>query len=46
MQVFEIFAVIFGSASFGSVVDTGLSAATKQLLDPNQIPVSSGIDLI
>ena len=39
IQIVEIFAVIFGSASFGAIVDNGLSAATKQVLDPNQIPV-------
>jgi len=38
LQAFELLAIIFGSASFGAVVDTGLSAATKQLLDPNEIP--------
>ena len=39
VQAVEIFAVIFGSASFGSIVDNGLSAATKQVLDPNKTPV-------
>lgn len=30
--------VIFSSSFFGSLVDGGLSAATKQVLDPNVIP--------
>jgi len=33
-----LFAIIFGSASFGAIIDNGLSAATKQILDPNTIP--------
>ena len=40
IQAIVLLAIIFGSASFGSIVDMGLSAATKQVLDPNQIPVS------
>mmetsp|Transcript_15771 Transcript_15771/g.23213 ORF Transcript_15771/g.23213 Transcript_15771/m.23213 type:complete len:283 (-) Transcript_15771:223-1071(-) len=30
--------VIFSSSFFGSLIDGGLSAATKQVLDPNAIP--------
>lgn len=41
LQAFALLAIIFGSASFGSLVDMGMSAATKQALDPNQIPVSA-----
>lgn len=40
VQAAALLVVIFGSASFGSIIDNGLSAATKQLLDPNTIPVS------
>ena len=39
-QAFVLLAIIFGSATFGAVIDRGLSAATKQILDPNRIPVS------
>lgn len=38
VQAVILFAIIFGSASFGAVVDMGLSAATRQVLDPNTIP--------
>ncbi|KAL7532076.1 hypothetical protein ACHAXR_004413 [Thalassiosira sp. AJA248-18] len=38
IQAAVLLLVIFGSASFGAIVDNGLSAATKQVLDPNQIP--------
>lgn len=40
VQVIELLCVIFGSSQFGAIVDSGLSAATKQFLDPNTIPVS------
>lgn len=37
-----LLAIVFGSSYFGSVVDAmGSSAATRQVLDPNRIPVSS-----
>jgi hypothetical protein len=39
-QTIVLLSIIFGSSTFGSIVDSGLSAATKQILDPNQIPVS------
>jgi tryptophan-rich sensory protein len=38
LQWLSLVAVIFASSFFGSIVDGGLSAATNQLLDPNQIP--------
>jgi len=38
VQVIELLCVIFGSSQFGAIVDSGLSAATKQFLDPNTIP--------
>mmetsp|Transcript_11936 Transcript_11936/g.29208 ORF Transcript_11936/g.29208 Transcript_11936/m.29208 type:complete len:295 (+) Transcript_11936:165-1049(+) len=37
-QAVALLAIIFGSASFGSLVDMGMSAASRQALDPNQIP--------
>lgn len=39
-QTIVLLSIIFGSSTFGAIVDRGLSAATKQILDPNQIPVS------
>ena len=30
--------IAFGSSNFGTIVDNGLSAATKQVLSPNQVP--------
>jgi hypothetical protein len=41
VQTIVLLAVIFGSSTFGAIVDRGLSAATKQILDPNRIPVST-----
>lgn len=38
LQAGILLAIIFGSATFGSIIDNGMSAATKQLLDPNTIP--------
>lgn len=35
-----IFCIIFLSSTYGAIADMGLSAATKQLLMPNEIPVS------
>ncbi len=40
VQTIVLLSVIFGSSTFGDLVDRGLSAATKQILDPNRIPVS------
>ncbi|KAL3940947.1 MAG: hypothetical protein SGBAC_004600 [Bacillariaceae sp.] len=40
-QVVLIGSVVFGSATYGSLIDNGLSAATKQLLSPNEIPGDS-----
>ena len=37
-QWISVFAVIFASSFFGSVVDGGLSAATSQVIDPNVTP--------
>ncbi|KAL3756116.1 hypothetical protein ACHAWU_005620 [Discostella pseudostelligera] len=37
-QTIVLLSIIFGSSTFGAIVDRGLSAATKQILDPNQIP--------
>ena len=39
VQVVALLSVIFASSVYGSVVDSGLSAASKQFLDPNEIPV-------
>lgn len=41
LQWLGLFAVIFASSFFGSIVDGGLSAATNQVLDPNEIPGDS-----
>ena len=41
LQAAILLAIIFGSASFGAIIDNGLSAATKQLFEPNTIPVSA-----
>ncbi|KAL7553499.1 hypothetical protein ACHAWF_018037 [Thalassiosira exigua] len=38
IQAGVLLLIIFGSASFGAIVDNGLSAASKQVLDPNTIP--------
>ena len=40
IQSVALLSVIFASSAYGSIVDSGLSAATKQFLDPNEIPVS------
>ena len=39
VQTIVLLSIIFGSSTFGAIVDRGLSAATKQILDPNRIPV-------
>ena len=39
IQALLIFCVIFLSSTYGAIADMGLSAATKQLLMPNEIPV-------
>ena len=43
VQVVALFSVIFASSVYGSLVDSGLSAASKQFLDPNEIPVSDDV---
>ena len=39
VQTIVLLSIIFGSSTFGAIVDRGLSAATRQILDPNRIPV-------
>jgi benzodiazapine receptor len=41
LQWVSLFAIIFASSFFGSIVDGGLSAATNQVLDPNVVPGDS-----
>lgn len=38
VQFLLIGTVVFGSSTYGAIIDNGLSAATKQLLSPNEIP--------
>jgi tryptophan-rich sensory protein len=38
VQLTLILSVIFGSSSFGALADTGVSAASKQILAPNEVP--------
>ena len=33
-----IVSVIFGSSYFGQIIDIGMSAATRQVMSPNEIP--------
>ena len=40
VQAADLLSVIFASSAYGSLVESGLSAASKQFLDPNEIPVS------
>ena len=40
IQTTTLILIIFASSTFGSVVDMGLSAASKQVLDPNSTPNS------
>ena len=40
LQAVALLSVIFASSAYGSLVESGLSAASKQFLDPNEIPVS------
>lgn len=39
VQTIVLLSIIFGSSTFGAIADRGLSAATRQILDPNRIPV-------
>jgi tryptophan-rich sensory protein len=41
LQWVSLFAIIFASSFFGSIVDGGLSTATNQVLDPNVVPGDS-----
>ena len=38
VQAALVFVVIFGSAYFGQIIDTGMSTATRQVMAPNEIP--------
>ena len=38
IQTTTLLLIIFASSTFGSIVDMGLSAASKQVLDPNSTP--------
>ena len=38
IQTTTLLLIIFASSTFGSVIDMGLSAASKQVLDPNSTP--------
>ena len=41
LRASALFVIVFGSSYFGSIVDMmGSSAATRQVLDPNRVPVS------
>jgi benzodiazapine receptor len=37
-QVLLVLSVPFGSSTYGSLIDNGLTAATKQIMSPNEIP--------
>ena len=41
MQGALTFVVVFGSSYFGQLIDSGMSAATKQVMAPNEIPGDS-----
>jgi len=41
IQLFMVGSVVFGSSIYGSLIDNGLSASTKQLFSPNDIPGDS-----
>ncbi|CAJ1947911.1 unnamed protein product [Cylindrotheca closterium] len=41
VQFLLIFSVVFGSSTYGAVIDNGLSAATQQFLSPNEVPGDS-----
>ena len=38
IQAALVIVVIFGSAYFGQIIDTGMSTATRQVMAPNEIP--------
>ncbi|KAL3776919.1 hypothetical protein ACHAWO_004158 [Cyclotella atomus] len=38
LQVMSALLVVFGSSYFGQLIDNGMSAATRQVLAPNEIP--------
>jgi len=46
VQVVALLSVIFASSVYGSLVESGLSAASKQFLDPNEIPVSDDVSFV
>lgn len=37
-QIALVLSVPFGSSTYGSLIDNGLTAATKQIMSPNEIP--------
>jgi hypothetical protein len=38
LQAISALIVVFGSSYFGQLIDNGMSAATRQILAPNEIP--------
>ena len=38
LQIAIAVAVVFGSSYFGQIIDIGMSAATRQVMSPNEIP--------
>ena len=46
IQAVALLSVIFASSVYGSLVESGLSAASKQFLDPNEIPVSDDVSFV